>query len=168
MGWREKLGIPEPGDTSDRSPLLSLPSSLAGISKNENSPLPSLLSPESPPTQNEKECSPSIPPGNTPEAPTPETNLKLVVSEPDDASDTSPLLSLLSLEFGTPEAFPAIPAGTLPVSYEQDNGISMAQWKADWLNHVFKTQGTTGERGWITAETVRDGERKRETAAVQK
>jgi|GEM_PF-2363578 hypothetical protein len=39
--------------------------------------------------------------------------------------------------------------------------ISWCEWKARELNRLFLEQGATGQPGRITADTVRDGERKR-------
>jgi|SRR5580658_5966266 hypothetical protein len=42
-----------------------------------------------------------------------------------------------------------------------DGGVSWAEWKAAALNRLFQEQGTPGQPGRITAETVRHGERSR-------
>jgi hypothetical protein len=39
-----------------------------------------------------------------------------------------------------------------------ERGITWAGWKAAALNRLFKEQGTTGQTGRITAETIRLGE----------
>jgi hypothetical protein len=41
------------------------------------------------------------------------------------------------------------------------SGWSWAEWKAGALNRLFQEQGTSGQPGRITAETVRHGERSR-------
>lgn len=43
--------------------------------------------------------------------------------------------------------------------------ITWDAWKADALNRLFHEQGRTGKPGQITAETVRDGRKKREVPA---
>jgi len=43
----------------------------------------------------------------------------------------------------------------------RSNGIDWAEWKATALNRLFQEQGTSGQPGRITAETVRHGERSR-------
>lgn len=42
---------------------------------------------------------------------------------------------------------------------EEDRGVPPAEYKAAYLNRLFLTQGVTGQKGRITATTVRHGER---------
>jgi len=42
--------------------------------------------------------------------------------------------------------------------------MSLSEWKAAALNQLFLELGTSGQPGRITADTVRDGERKQRRA----
>lgn len=59
------------------------------------------------------------------------------------------------------QSAPDVRQGTLDCAPEPERVMSWAQWKAGALNRLFLEQGTLGQLGRITAETVLHGEQLR-------